>query len=1174
VPGFHLLTSNCLETLADDLAGRLAVARHGSDPLVPETIVINSRGMEAWLQQRLARHSPLRVQANLRFALPTTLLRFLLRHLESGSQPWPDVEEARRDPFDRDILEWRVFAALGALPAHDDAYQPLRAYLTPTVGDAERRRVLLARQIADAFDQYQLFRPAMLADWQRGGAAGCRDDDRWQPALWRRLAAADRYGGAAESGADDHQQPSLWRQLVASDDSSSTDVRPRNDRMAAFARLHDPVPLVTALPRIWVFGVSTMAPSYLALLRAAARRAEVFLYVRNPSPVYWLEDISPARRKRLLTWLQKRGWQGAEQELGMGNPLLTSMGRLVRDFLTELMEQCSGAPRGEGGLVDLSDDHLFREPAAEPASLLQALQQGIFHAEPPTPAADALATAVIERSDDSLLIHSCHSHLREVEVLHDRLLDWFSGATADAPRLPHQVIVMAPEIEEYVPFIEAVFRRAQQDADDAIPFSIADRRSAAASSVVQAFLTLLRLPELRLRASEVLDLLGVDPIAAARGLDEDDIRQIQQWIDGSNIRWGLDAAHRQELDLDILGDANSWEAGLDRLFAGYAFADSAAAPGAPLWLDRIAPYNEVEGGNAAALGRFAEFIGDLRRYRRALADDRTPAAWCELLTRMIDRFFAPDDASYAEIAGLQAALEALRDHAETGDVDTPVARSVIEAHLAAVVQDERSTGDFCRGAVTFCSMLPMRSIPADFIALLGMNDATFPRQDRRRGVDLMARQSLRCDRSLRLDDRYLFLEVLLSARARLHISYLGQGLRDNAERPPSTLVRELLGAVGECLGADSDVASSALVVQQPLHSHAARCFSGAAAHRRLASFSATAWAACESLADATDSESLALAADASLPVLATDDPLLTPDGEMLAHFYRGPGEFLLRSRLGLDLRDRMGTIDDDEPVNLDGLAGYALKQRIVAAQAGLGGEAPATLAQLQARLRAEGALPVGSTGEEWVAEHWAAVADYLATPIDGQPLATVLARPEPIPDLLLHARYAKLGAKDQVTALVRHLHGRQENPALRSLLVGADGTCTELADGEDTATIAADWALLIALYRYGLCRPLPFLARPAWAYAEIACNPRKNREPDLAAAAAAADQEWLGSAFNEAYDGVRRDANRYCFGTTSLCNRPASDTIDIAIDEPLPVCFEEIATRLYGMWRRWSDSDA
>ena len=99
--------------------------------------------------------------------------------------------------------------------------------------------------------------------------------------------------------------------------------------------------------------------------------------------------------------------------------------------------------------------------------------------------------------------------------------------------------------------------------------------------------------------------------------------------------------------------------------------------------------------------------------------------------------------------------------------------------------------------MTFCAMLPMRSIPFKVICLLGMNDDAYPRQTKSLGFDLIARNPKPGDRSRRKDDRYLFLEAVLSARERLHISYVGQSIQDNSLRPPSVLVSELLDYIDQ-----------------------------------------------------------------------------------------------------------------------------------------------------------------------------------------------------------------------------------------------------------------------------------------------------------------------------------------------------------------------------------------
>src|SRR5262249_55546136 len=124
-------------------------------------------------------------------------------------------------------------------------------------------------------------------------------------------------------------------------------------------------------------------------------------------------------------------------------------------------------------------------------------------------------------------------------------------------------------------------------------------------------------------------------------------------------------------------------------------------------------------------------------------------------------------------------------------IDLETVRYLLERRL----EHEELKQRFLGGGVTFCKMLPMRSIPAKVIALLGMNGTAFPRTSRPLAFDLMAQSPRNGDRSLPDEDRYLFLEALLSAREHLHVSYVGQNVRDNSPIPPSVLVSELLEVV-------------------------------------------------------------------------------------------------------------------------------------------------------------------------------------------------------------------------------------------------------------------------------------------------------------------------------------------------------------------------------------------
>jgi exodeoxyribonuclease V gamma subunit len=1146
---FHLHTSNDLRRLAGEMSQLLFAARSsgpGADPFYTDTVVINSRGMESWLLQQLASPAPLadegfpdfnpqhipRIQANVRFAMPNALLNFGLLHLDGETHHWHE-KSADIDPFDRAVVAWRIYEILGkrASDPTADTYADLRAYISAGGSNHDRRRFQLAREIADVFDQYEVHRPEMLKRWRESAESADvrRSLNNWQPHLWRQL--------------------------------SDVRAQSRDQRIDQFCASPGAVPFdPTQLSRVWVFGVSTLAPCYLAFLRKLGQSMPVHLFVRNPSPSYWYEDRAKSRIQRTAAAAVERGDDPEMLAQVGGDPLLSSFGSLIQDFLDEILDQTGGAVPDTGGLADPSDTSLFAQTPPAATSLLTSLQGGIF-----TAGIDDAET-VIAPDDRSLILHSCHGTVREIEVLRDQLLAWFDDtSTGPDTKLPRNIVIMAPDIEEYVPAIEAVFNRKNRNAKGYIPYTIADRTTAAESAVVQAFLSLLKLPTMRFRASEIFDLLGVDAMARACGLSETDISQLQRWTAAANIRWGLDGAQRDNLGFPALGHANTWQAGTDRLFAGYALSDSVADDSCTSDFAGIVPFNEVEGGSVALLGRMAQFIDDLRKLRGRLSVPRNAGDWCEQLTAVLDQFFVGDNDTYADISAIRRTLEQMTEQVDAAGLTDVLSLPVIESFINGALRTSQSSSLFCRGRVTFCSMLPMRSIPADFIWLLGMNDNAFPRQDPRRDFNLIhSGRRRRCDRSRRLDDRYMFLEAIISARYRLHISYHGRSIQDNAKRPPSAVVRELQNVIGAHL--------EKVVVEHPLHAFSKRYFVDDPA---LFSYSSAAESAAAQLYGNAARVSPVLFPDGGLEADADADE---PSVDQLAQFFKSPSDYLLRQRLSLYLSGDGETLADDEPIDLGPLDAYSVRQRVVKALSPLvhHDENDSVLAaacdRLCRRLQAEGALPVGIRGARWLSDQWSDVELYLRTPVgvEGCPILAdqrltdvivAVAEKWPLPGVQLRQRFGSVKAKDEMPALIHHLGALVEAPGADIVTIVAGwnrkstiahlfpATVGEIGEGR----LADDWAELLQLYRDGLLAPLPFVPSVSFAYARgLATSEEK--------AMAEADKAWTGGMFVSNYDGLGNLANRYCFGSNSMVGRGEYGGHE----------FEELAVRLERMWRYWT----
>ena len=911
--------------------------------------------------------------------------------------------------FDPAILVWRILRLLPGLEANP-AFSAVRDY----VGDDPLRRYELAARVAALFDQYLLYRPDWMPRWEAGR------ETHWQAILWRELAQNDAPHRA-------HLHAKLLEQLT-----------PGRGDAEALGKLPE---------RVSMFGAPALPPSLLAMFEALGHHADVHLFLQNPCREYWgdIRTAGDIARQAL------DHPQGAAL-LDIGNGLLASLGKQGRDFF-DLLAEIESAREIES----------FIDPGER--TLLTAIQSDILNLKERTSPGEVAA------DDRSVQVHACHSAMREVEVLHDRLL----ALIAEAPDLePSDIVVMAPDIETYAPYIEAVFGTAAHR----IPFSVSDRSAQHESAIAATFSALLDLPGSRYEANRVLAFLDEVAVRRRFGLTEGDLDTVTRWVRESQIRWGIDAAHRARLGLPATSE-HTWRFGLDRLLLGYALP----AGGERLFAN-VLPYDEIEGSLGETLGRFASFAEAAIAIDAAAAHPRPLSEWAEALHRLLDTFFDPPDERSFELETVRDAVDALAADARAADLDAAVPLAIVKSALRERLQVPGRA--FLSGGVTFCAMVPMRSLPFEVVCMIGMNDGAFPRMQRPFGFDLMADAFRKGDRSRRDDDRYLFLESLLCARRCLYMSYVGRNIRDDSVIPPSVLVSELLDHIAEHFRAGGGARiRDQLVTVHPLQAFSSRYFDN---EHGLFSYSAALRdAAVRAGSGEREPEPFITSA---LP--PPEPESRTIDLQALIGFFRNPAKHLFRERLNIRLETAEEEIEGREPFDLDGLTGYGLKQRLLDAR--LRGASSDVLA-LE---RAGGALPHGPFGEMLFERERDTVECFLEKIEPRLPSRTL----EPLPFSIdfAHARLtgvlrdvspgglfayrpANVTANDRVGAWLRHLVLNALAPdgvACVTCCIGQDAILTFGAVKDPRAHLEE----LLELFFTGLTRPLHFFPRTACVYDE------------------------------------------------------------------------------------------
>ena len=884
---FVLHTSNRAENLIEHLVKILESPQH--DVFAKEVFLIQSQGMERWLSQQLAEKRGL--WANFEYLFPAHFFNDM-------SQKLGLIIE--QDAFSRDNLLWQFEAQLRDVS--DPSLQPLLNYLS---GDSqERKRYQLAQQLAYLFDQYMFMRPDWLARWQNGEIIDLPENNevsdrtqQWQSALWRQFIESLDVEKSKHRG-------ECW--LDAIDQLNSR-------RIGDFKDL---------LPqRISVLGINTLSPLYLGYLQALSKHIQVHFYLLNPCKEFWAESNKNVKDRLNQQSAQSFSFNSAD-DLPI-NPLLGMLGQQGRDFQVLLLEQ-------QANEIEISSFDGV-EVTGE-LNLLPQLQNDILLNR----AGDA--TYRPRRNDQSISIHACHTRMREIEVLKDQLIARFD---ADELLDLRDVVVMAPDIQVYLPYIDAIF--------EDIPYAVADRSLRQSNHLLDILLRFFELSQSRLLWHEVLAVLEEPVVRQRFGLFDSDLLMVRHWVEETRIRWGESAQHRLEIGVGDFTE-NSWEAGLERLLMGYA------VPTDDEFSDGILPYCDIEGSQALILGNFYAYFKLLKRARKQFATARPLSQWLEVLREYSAQLLIENNDLRLQWNGLRELFDSLSESAEMHKQSLSL--EVFSDHLKSMADEQKTATGFMRGQLTFCSMLPMRAIPFSTIALLGMNEGEFPKVDGRAAFDLMDKDFRRGDRSRRADERYQFLEILISSRKQIFISYIGQSIKNNDDIPPSVVVSELLDTLQQYY----NISAQSVLTKHPLQAFSERYF---LPDSNLFSYSKTSADVASALQQSKQQSHDFWWQGKLLDRERPEDEMLV-DLQDLFHFIDHPQRYFVEKHLQLRLQGSHHLPEDSEVFELDNLQRFFVNQDWLERQ--FNSDNDFSHQDFLRRLRAQGRWPPGPNGEKLLAE--------------------------------------------------------------------------------------------------------------------------------------------------------------------------------------------------------------
>ncbi len=826
-----LILSNSYNILADKLSSNL---HENSNPFQKQSIIVQTEGMQKWLSLKISDNNS--VFGNFDFIGVNNFFRrlyYILLDFEDDLSSNKNREKKGigsslfnskgNGLYRKESLKWIIFNILKENVTSDNALKDVKEYLKET-DSAKGSKVdyhkmfQLSNRLADLYDQYLIHRWEIIEKWSKDEFyyTGKESSDnllkleKWQKKIW--LYIKDIL---------DNIEPDKIevRKFILNKLNSNINNQKLIDRIKNI--IGSKIPL---------FGFSIIPEYYLQILNVLSSFIEIPFYLMSPSDGYWY-DIKKQKEIDVteLNSLLKNGIDPELLHLSIGNPILAEMGTTGKDFFNLLLNLDDD--------IDLqNEENEYISYESDNQTILETIKQDILELKKINKEEDKRIFSY--KTDNSIKIVSCSSKLREVEILKDYILDIFASKSNYKKISATDILVLAPDIEEYSSFIDLLFSNTIQSKDYSnykIPFSISSKPFSTSNISASVLIDVLKLSSGKALSSEIISIIDTIPVKNKFLLTDEDISTIKKWIDQTGIRWGVDSNHREKVD-NISYEENSWNQGLRQLLAGYSMFEEKG-----MSFSDIIPSNIINSGNSELLGKFIEITNIIFSIvkQNSKNSKKTISNWAEYINKLCDNLFSDGytDESYSGVDKLRININNFdnifsipEELNEKNIVIEKIKSSEIEFSIISkeiinsLTINQNKDEKFMHRGITFSNLVPMRSIPFKVVCILGMNQDNFPRMNKSSDIDLISLDPKIGDRTIRDNDLYLFLDTFLSAQENLYISYIGKSIVDNTEKLPSAPVSSLIDYIENSFKIidEKKKIKDELVVEHPLQPFSTR----------------------------------------------------------------------------------------------------------------------------------------------------------------------------------------------------------------------------------------------------------------------------------------------------------------------------------------------------------------
>ncbi len=700
--------SNRAEWLAELLSEQLRV----TPPALSETIeiAVSTWPTSRWLGEQISIANG--INAQIIFPFPGTYLRKLVATVL-------ELEVEIDDKWKANHLVWSVLDQLPEILNSKQA-NSLKKWMAEKASQNEELNIHewhLAKSIAEAFDDYILYRPDLIKKWSSDLNINIDINNNlpsqsdWQPLLFKSLLKSiniDPFAIQAEKAIK-----ALQSKTISS---------------------------VNLPSEVRFFGISSLAPIHVDFIQALSGVVDVEIFLLTPCKDLW--QRSKTRRQQL----EEKWMEPLDGSWLVESPRLeANLGRMGAEF-QQLLEGS-----GEYLLGEWKERDLFALPVqiaqnlSREATLIEQLQQNLVSKE-------RLFPLHRQPKDNSLLFIECPGVKRQVQVIRDQIIQLLAN---DKTLEARDILIMTPQVDRFAPLIASVFNDRNSTKVD-LPWRVTDRSQEQKTGIGQFVLLLIDIASKKLTASNLENLLSNSSFLQHKQIKQEEIDELTKLLQKTGFRWGINSTDKD-------GDeTHSLHWCLNRWLLGLIIPKEHGRV-----VGDIAPFTTTV--DPKKIMRWWDLLTKLSDQIIQLRSPKTCCEWVDLLKDILKQSRQKED----EISLDQTYFLNVLDNWKrvANGCELKLSNLVVKDIITDSLKIESGRFGHRSGSITVSALEPMRAIPHRVIILMGLDESVFPNTQIRPSFNLLEKKRHLGDPRSSDKDRYTLLEAIMSTREKLIISW-------------------------------------------------------------------------------------------------------------------------------------------------------------------------------------------------------------------------------------------------------------------------------------------------------------------------------------------------------------------------------------------------------------------